>query len=262
MRENKLSAKLAAGAPTLGTRIHSVWPGVVEALGHADAFDYVEFLAEYAPYDLHDLEALARTAELYDLGSLIKVDQEPRTFVAQRAIGAGFQGVLFADGRDAEDVRECVAIARPATPQHGGKYGVAMRRMAYMGYGGTEDYMRALETTVVAIMIEKRTAVDDLANILAVPGVGLVQFGPFDYAMSAGSPHAARSEEVRSVERYVIEQCTLAGIPVRAEIGSAAEAEYYKELGVRHFSIGVDLVILFDWWRANASAVRDIVSAA
>jgi hypothetical protein len=94
MRENRLRALLDADTPTLGTRIHSVWPGIVEVIGHTRMFDYVEFLGEYAPFDLHDLDGLCRAADLYDLGAIIKVDQEPRTFLAQRAIGAGFQGSL------------------------------------------------------------------------------------------------------------------------------------------------------------------------
>ena len=134
---------LDAGEPTLGTRIHSVWPGIVEVLGHTGAYDYVEFLAEYAPFDLHDLEGLARAAELHGLAAIIKIDQEPRTFLAQRAVGAGFQGVLFADARGVADARACVACARPETPEQGGTYGAAPRRMAYMAYGGSLAYVEA-----------------------------------------------------------------------------------------------------------------------
>jgi 2-keto-3-deoxy-L-rhamnonate aldolase RhmA len=261
MRENRLRALLEADEPTLGTRIHSVWPGIVEALGHTRTFDYVEFLAEYAPFDLHDLDGLCRAAELYDLGSIIKVDQEPRTYLAQRAIGAGFQGVLFADCRSALDARACVASARPETPAHGGTYGVATRRMAYMGYGGSADYVEALGRVVVALMIEKQGALDELDEILALPGVDLVQFGPVDLAMSTGRVGEARGEEIRAVERLVIERCLEARVAVRAEIGSPAEVEYYRELGVKHFSLGVDIAVLHGWWRDNGAAVREIVSA-
>jgi 2-keto-3-deoxy-L-rhamnonate aldolase RhmA len=261
MRENRLRALLDAGAPTLGTRIHSAWPGVVEALGHTRAFDYVEFLAEYAAFDLHDLDGLCRAAELYDLTAIIKVDQEPRTFLAQRAIGAGFQGVLFADCRSAADARTCIAIARPETPEHGGTYGVAGRRMAYMGYGGSTEYVEALERVVVALMVEKQGALDELDEILALPGLGLVQFGPVDYAMSIGRVGEARGDEIRAVERDVIERCREAGVDVRAEIASPGEAEYYRELGVKHFSLGVDLAVLHAWWRDNGRAVREIVDA-
>src|SRR6266699_4688151 len=144
MRPNKLRTLLSGGRPSLATHIHSTWPSVVEVLGHTRHYDYVEFVAEYAPYDLHDLDHLCRAAELHDLGSMIKVDQEPRGFLAQRAIGSGFQSVLFADCRSAADVRECVRIVRPETPEDGGTYGVATRRFTYMGYGGTQTYVQAL----------------------------------------------------------------------------------------------------------------------
>jgi 4-hydroxy-2-oxoheptanedioate aldolase len=262
MRENRLSAMLAAGEPTLGTRIHSAWPGVVEALGHTRTFDYFEFLGEYAPFDLHDLDNLCRAAELHGLGAMVKVDQEPRTYLAQRAIGAGFGAVLFADCRGLEDARACVAAARPDTPQHGGTYGVGARRMAYMGYGGSADYVEALQQVVVALMIEKAGAIDALDEILALPGVGLIQFGAVDYAMSIGRVGEARGDEIRAVERSVIARCLAAGVPVRAEVATPAQAEYYRELGVRHFAVGIDLVVLHEWWRDSGRAVREIVGAA
>ena len=199
MRENKLSAMLAAGEPTLGTRIHSVWPGVVEALGHAGGFDYFEFLAEYAAFDLHDLDNLCRAAELHGLGSMIKIDQEPRTYLAQRSIGAGFQGVLYADCRNVDDARACIATARAETPDQAGTYGVGTRRMAYMGYGGSADYVAALGQVVVALMIEKRGAVEAIDEILALPGVGLIQFGASTTrSASAGSARRTARRSGRS----------------------------------------------------------------
>ena len=65
MRPNKLREKLNAGEPTLGTHIHTTWPSIVEAIGHTGEYDYVEFVAEYGPFDLHDLDNLARAAELW-----------------------------------------------------------------------------------------------------------------------------------------------------------------------------------------------------
>ena len=49
MRPNKLRELLRAGKPTLGTRVMSPWPTVIEVLGQARQYDYVEFLAEYSP---------------------------------------------------------------------------------------------------------------------------------------------------------------------------------------------------------------------
>ena len=88
MRPNKLRELLKANEPTLSTHIHTTWPSVVEAIGHTGLYDYVEFVGEYGPFDLHDLDNLARAGDIYNMSMQLKVDQEPRGFLAQRAIGS------------------------------------------------------------------------------------------------------------------------------------------------------------------------------
>ena len=49
MRHNRLRALLTAGEPSLGTHLLSTWPTLVELVGQAGNYDYVEFTAEYRP---------------------------------------------------------------------------------------------------------------------------------------------------------------------------------------------------------------------
>ena len=262
MKPNKLRRLLREDKPTIGTRIVSSWPTIVEVVGHTGIFDYVEFSAEYAPFDLYDLDNLCRAAELYDLGTMIKVDQEPRLFLPQRAIGAGFQSVLFADCRSADDVRYCVKAVRPETPEAGGVHGSAMRRWALMGYGGGPAYVEALQDIVVAIMIEKKGTVDELDEILAIPGVDMLQWGPSDYSLSIGRPGAGRDPDIRAIERRIIESCQKAGVAPRAEINTPDQAKYYLDLGVRHFNLSIDIRILFEWLSSNGETLRKAVEGA
>ena len=262
MRSNKLRELLNAGKPSIGTRVHSTWPSVVEAIGHTGMFDYVEFLAEYAPFDLYSLDNFCRAVELFDMSAIIKIDQEPRGFLAQRGIGAGFQGVLFADCRTVDEVHQCVGIVRPDTPEDGGIHGAAARRFAYMGHAGSAQYVQALRDVVVLIMIEKQAAVDRLEEILAVKGIDMIQWGPVDFSMSSARPGEKSSPEVKAIERKVFETALKMGIPPRAEIASVDQAKYYLDLGVRHFNIGTDLSILHNWWKTNGDELRKIVSDA
>src|SRR4026209_874016 len=114
MRPNKLRELLKANKPTLSTHIHTTWPSVVEAIGHTGLYDYVEFVGEYGPFDLHDLDNLARAGDIYDMSMQLKVDQEPRGFPAQRAIGSGFHSILFAHWRPAPAVPEGRRLGRRA----------------------------------------------------------------------------------------------------------------------------------------------------
>ena len=261
MRGNKFRELLKEDKPTIGTHIHTTWPSIVEAIGHTGTYDYVEFVAEYGPFDLYAFDDMCRAAELYDMSMMVKVDQEPRGFIAQRAIGSGFQSVLFSDCRSADEVRECVAIARPETPEDGGTYGVATRRFTYMGYGGSMDYVRALRDVVVVIMIEKDGAVENLEEVLSVPGLDMIQWGGSDYSMSVGRAGQRGSAEIKAVERKVIETSLKMGVPPRAEINTADQAKYYLDMGVRHFCIGTDVNILYDWWKAHGDDVRKAVTS-
>ena len=188
MRENRLRKLLDADQPSLGTHIHSSWPSITELVGHTQKFDYVEFVAEYAPYDLYALENLGRAVDLFDhMSAMMKIEQEPRTYLAVRAIGSGIQNVLFADPRTVEDVQECVRAVRAESPATGGLHGVGMRRdVRFVMEGGSPEFVQALDDSVVAIMIEKESAVENLEDLLAVKGVDMVQFGPADYSMSLG----------------------------------------------------------------------------
>jgi 2-keto-3-deoxy-L-rhamnonate aldolase RhmA len=262
MRPNKLRALLKAGKPTIGTHIHSSWPSIIEIVGHSGMFDYIEFVAEYAPFDLYALDNICRAAELYDLSTMIKIDQEPRNFLAQRGIGCGFQSVLFADCRSVEDAQACVRAVRPETPDTGGLHGVGMRRSTYMGYGGTPDYVQALNEVVVVLMIEKRGAVEQLEEILAVGGIDMIQWGPSDYSMSVGRAGERNAPEIKATERKVIDAALKMGIPPRAEISSPDEARYYLDLGVEHFCIGTDVMILYNWFKENGEELRKVISDA
>jgi 2-keto-3-deoxy-L-rhamnonate aldolase RhmA len=215
MRRNRLRELLRAGRPSIGTHIHSAWPAVVELAGHTGLFDYVEFVGEYAPYDLFALENLARAVDTFDhMTAMFKVEQQPRTYLAVRAIGAGIQNLLFADPRTPDDVRECVRSVRAETPEAGGIHGVGMRRdVGYVVDVGSPAFVQALDDAVVAIMIEKAPAVDNLEALLSVPGVDMVQFGPADYSMSIGLAGQWSHPRVVEAERHVIR-------PARGDLAS------------------------------------------
>src|SRR6266851_5415460 len=178
MRRNLLRERLNTGKPTVGTHILSAWPTLVELIGHSKQYDYVEFTAEYAPFDLHDLDNLGRAFELSGVGGMIKIEQTQYTHQAMRAIGAGFQSVLFADIRTVDDARTAVNAVRAETTMAKG---------------------------VIAIMVEKKSCVDNLDAILSVPGIDMVQFGASDFSMSIGKTGQYGHPDVLAAETKTIE---------------------------------------------------------
>ena len=259
MKKNKLREILKEGKPTLGTRLLSVCPGMVEIVGHTGLFDYVEYLGEYSPWDLHDLENFGRAVELFDMTSMIKVDQNCRAFIAQRALGSGIQNILFTDIRTVEDARECVRIVRAETPTTKGINGAANRRnVGYYLKAGSPEYAKAMDEAVVALMIEKREAVDNLEEILSIDGIDMVQFGPGDYSLSLGCPR--NHPRVKEAELKTIKTAIKKDIRPRMEIGSIdykiKDLQKYIELGVKDFSLPSDGKIVYEWLKENGENIR------
>ncbi len=256
MRRNRLRESLENDQPTLGTRILSSWPTIIELVGQSGMFDYVEFCGEYAPYDHSMLENMGRAIELFDhLGGMIKIEQESRTHAAVRAIGAGFQSVLFADPRTVVEVEQCVQSIRTERPQSGGLHGVNMHRAALLE-GGSEEWATAMDNIVVALMIEKKEAIENLEAILSVPGVDMVQFGPADYSNSIGLTGQFTHPQVQEAERYVIETAQKMGVAVRIELNQPRDFESYRDIGIKHFNVGIDVKTLFTWFCESGSTMR------
>ncbi|MCA0249897.1 MAG: 2,4-dihydroxyhept-2-ene-1,7-dioic acid aldolase [Proteobacteria bacterium] len=265
MRRNILRERLNAGQPTVGTHILSAWPTLVELIGHSKQYDYVEFTAEYAPFTMHDLDNLGRAFELMNMSGMIKIEQTQYTHQAMRAIGSGFQSVLFADIRSVEDAKAAVDAVRAETTmakgaRSRGRMGVGMRRdVGTVREGGTPAYVDALDEVVIAIMVEKKSCVDDLDAVLSVPGIDMVQFGASDFSMSIGKTGQYADAEVLAAEKKTIETALKKGLHPRVELRDPSQAGKYLDMGVKHFCIGWDVRILADWWDSKGAEMRGLL---
>ena len=261
MKRNKLRELLDAGKPTVGTHMVTTSPQIVEIIGHSGAFDYIELCGEYASWGLADLENFARAVELFPhMSSMMKVDQEPRIFITTRSLGCGIQNILFADIHSAAEVKECIRAVRPETPKDGGVHGCSMRRnVGYLLECGNEAWAQAQRDVVIAVMIEKVVAMEQLEEILSVKGVDMVQFGVCDYSISLGKP--GKWGEVEYLERDMIELALKKGVHPRVEIDSFEQAKEYIDMGVRHFGIGYDLGIIYQWCQQNREGMRELLAS-
>jgi 2-keto-3-deoxy-L-rhamnonate aldolase RhmA len=258
-----LQQRLKQGKPTTATRIQSTWPLIVEACAATGSFDYVELVAEYAPFDFKDLENFVRAAELHNIAAMIKLDFQNRFYMAQRAMASGFQAVLFTDHKTPEEVRDSIRMTLPDTPQDKGRFGYPNAR--WQGYRSREpqmEYASMVRNILRAFMIEKKEAMDNIEEICSIPGVDMVQFGPSDYCMSLGWNLQDHRQDAKEAEKKMIAAALRHGVHSRCEINTLEEAELYWNLGVRHFCIGDEIRNNRAYWNGPCKAVRDMTLSA
>ena len=256
MKTNKLRELLKEGKPTLGTRLISPWPRMAEIICHTGAFDYIEYVGEYSTFDIEQFENFGRAMDLFpNMSSMIKVEEQTRGFITMRAIDAGIQNVLFTDCRNADDVRECLSYVRSEAPDDGGVHGYGLRR-SMLG-SSPKEFPDLMKNVVCAFMIEKRAAMDNLEEILAVPGVDMVQFGPTDYGISIGKAGEFRDPEIQEAQNTMIKLALEKGVAPRAEIMNSDAAQRFLDMGVRHFNLGMDVGMVSGFCQQHGKAMRE-----
>jgi 2-keto-3-deoxy-L-rhamnonate aldolase RhmA len=264
LRSNRLRELFNEGRPAIAAGVHIPWPAVTELVGHTGLYDYIEFRGEYTSWDLHDLDNIARAMDVVGTSSMFKVERQNNGFIAQRALGAGFQNLLFADLKTADEVREAISFVKPDTPQHGGLNGCHARRsVRYFLDEGSPEFVQAMDDVVIGIMIEKREAVNNIEEILAVDGIDMLQFGPGDYAMSIGKPKQWADPEVKEAETRTINMALEKGLRVRMEFAALPPAETLKEYldrGIKDFCVDADVVAIYNWFKDKGEELREIVT--
>ena len=254
--QNKIRELLRQNKSTIGTHLSSTWPTLWEAVGVAGQMDYIEFGSQYGAWDLHDLDNMCRAAELTGLGTMIKIDRNPKDWIAQRAIAAGFNSILFADIMNAREAKECVeAIRLPPEGVNG-----------FMGTRGirVDDYVKHLDDIVIALMVEKKSLMEELDKVLSIDGIDMIQFGPTDYGLSLRDPgkpykEAYHMERVKMDTDKAHEMAIKAGVRPRAEAETHEECQYYLDRGVRDFCIGWDTSIIARYCTLEGMKLRKML---
>ncbi|MDD4875988.1 MAG: aldolase/citrate lyase family protein [Dehalococcoidales bacterium] len=262
MKTNILRKLLNEGKPTLGTHVISPWPRIVEVIGHTGAFDYIEYVAEYSTYDIEQLENFGRAIDLFpNMSSMIKIEEQLKGFLTTRAVDSGIESVLFTDCRSAEDVRQSIRLIRAETPDEGsGVHGAGSRRIV-LGSNPAE-WVQKMKDVVVAVMIEKESAMNELEDILSIKGLDMVQFGPNDYSISIGMPGQVRDPKVQAKQMEMIKLALEKGVAPRVEISGYEQAAPYIKEGVRHFCMGTDLGILSAWCIEHSKGIKELLAKA
>ncbi len=257
---NKLREILNQNGTSIATRISSRWGLITEAAAFGGCYDYIEYLTEYSPFNVEDYENVSRACELHGMGSIVKVDFQNRAWVAQKALAAGIQGVLFTDCKTPAEVEECIYVTTPDTPEYGGRFGYPNYRwIGYHPNDPQQQYAKMVKDSVRLFMIEKKEAVDNIEEICKIPGVDMIQFGPSDYSMSCGKNAAEYTKEYKEAEKYCIQVALANGVQPRCEIDTPEGAQYYIDLGVKHFCLGDQVKVLRDWWMSNGNQLKNMI---
>jgi 4-hydroxy-2-oxoheptanedioate aldolase len=254
---NRLRELIDGQSSALGTFITLGDPVAVELAGLA-GFEFVVIECEHAGLSLETVQNHLRAARARGLGTLVRVPAGDHGFI-QRVLDIEADGVLVPHISDATAAALAVSNVRFPPEGHRGMYpNSAAAEFGAHGLAGVRELTQALNrNTVLAVMIEESSAVDQIEEIAATPGVDLVVVGPSDLSASLGVIGDPKDPRLAAAVGRVFKACREAGVKFGMPVehaGYRLTAAELRDQGAWFLTGGSDSVFLLNAFKASVKA--------
>lgn len=256
--QNPVRRKLEEGGVILCAMLRLPDPSAAEIMAQS-GIDMICIDNEHYPFDADTVEKIARAAQIHGASVFVRVPNDEPARIAQM-MDCGLQGIKIPHVETREQAQAIVDAVKYAPRGKRGfcpitreaAYGLDLPAMEY-----TEEANR---DTVIAVMVETKTGLENMEEILSVPEIDIIAIGPSDVSASYGLPgqpdHPVVKAAIETAGRKVIASgrhlCTL----VKGE----EQAWEALKSGVRVFQVGSDLQMLAGGFPALIQDVKDSVS--
>ncbi len=251
MRENTVKRAWREGKVTYGAWLSIPSAFSAEVMAH-QGFDWLCIDMQHGVIDYGVAVTMLQAISTTQTIPFVRVPwNEPG--IIGKVLDAGAYGAIIPMVNSRREAEAAVGACRYA-PNGSRSYGPI--RAAYYAGG---DYARYANQEIACIpMIETATAVQQLEEILAVPGIDAVYVGPADLSLTLGLPPAMDhdDESFQQARLAIVEACRRRGITAGIH-ASAALAPKHEEAGYRMITISSDIGSLAGGAARDLRSVRE-----
>ncbi|RLC38980.1 MAG: aldolase [Candidatus Nealsonbacteria bacterium] len=254
MVENHLKRALYTGKAVFGPFLKFTDPAVVEIMGFA-GFDFVIIDEEHGPISIENAQNMIRAAESVNIAPVIRVSNNDEALIL-RALDIGAQGIEIPHINSRYDAERAVKSVK-YSPQ--GERGVCryVRAANYSSMDKFKYFKCANEETMIIAHIEGVEGINNLNEILSVPGIDVIFIGPYDLSQSLGIPGEVNHPLVTEKMKEVVLKCKENKIAVGTFADDVETAKSWILLGVQYMSFSVDVGILYETSKNILKQLKD-----
>ena len=235
--------QMREGMPKLGLFLNSHSPTVAEQLAHS-GYDWLLVDMQHGPMGYEKLSAMLCAIAMGGAKSMVRVAGYSDRAGIQQALDLGADGVLVPYINTAEEARQAVSCTRYPM---GGTRSVyfpqrSMNKGGLLGYAGSAN-----DNVIVALQVETKSCIDNMAEIAAVPGVDMLFLGQNDLCMSMGLyvkyefPHMYTSPELLAATNTLISEAGKNKVILGIFLFGTSRVGEFLEKGFTFLSVGNDL---------------------
>ena len=254
MRDNPVKRRLAEGGTAHGTMMFEfLSPGLPAILANAGC-DFVFYDMEHSGFSIEQLKTQLALCRGLGIVPLVRPPGKSYSYTA-RLLDIGAMGFLFQMVESAEEAEKLVRWTRyPPEGVRGAMFGGA-----HDDYGSDPmpDTMAAAhERTQVCALIETAKGLENVEEIVAVPGVDVAHLGHADLSMSLGIPGDFEHPKLQAGIDRIIAACEANGKTAACLVGDAELGRDWMARGFRMVSYKHDIAVFQQALKAGIDALK------
>ncbi|MDP2328912.1 MAG: aldolase/citrate lyase family protein [Dehalococcoidia bacterium] len=245
MRPNTTLRAWRAGKQTIGAWLASPDAHATEVMANV-GFDWLCVDMQHGLIDYSDAQHMLRAISTTATIPFVRVPwNEPS--VIMKVLDAGAYGVVVPLINNAEEARRAVWAAK--YPPAGGRSSGPARATLY---GGSDYQAHANDEVAIIGMIETKEGIENLDEILSVPGLDCAYIGPSDlaYALDLAPTGDNRDPRHEAMCMQIYEACRRHGVAPGMHTGSLEFTTKWLKAGFQMVTLGSDMGFM----RAKAAA--------
>lgn len=251
---SRLKDKLNRREETIGSWLTINHQSVVEIMA-TGGFEWLVIDMEHGAIDVADAMNLMGHIQGNQMDALVRVSKNEEVII-KRVMDAGAQGVIVPMVNTRAEAEYAVGCVRYPNE---GKRGVGLSRAQHYGLHFPE-YKQWLENhSVLIVQVEHIQAVQNLEEILNVPGIDGIIVGPYDLSASMGMPgkfdDPAVIEALAQVEKIGSERGINLGFHVIPPV--AHQLAEKRDKGYNFLAFSLDFLFLGQNVREQMNAYRN-----
>jgi 2-keto-3-deoxy-L-rhamnonate aldolase RhmA len=254
---NTVKALQKAGRPAFGTWITLCpHPRVVKILAAA-GFDFVIVEMEHTDFSFETVGVLCMLARETGLTPIVRPPGALKPHDLTRPLDAGAQGLLLPAVETAEQLADIVKSTK-YHPLGSRPMNLRGPHTDYFNASPREiiDHLNA-ETMTVA-MVESCRAIDNLREILEVPGLDCVMIGPDDLSQDLGVPGEMQAPVLLDAFEEIFRRCQDARVPYGLSAQTPEMAQRWIEKGATWVPYQNDAAMVLNAARAAVPQLMQI----
>ncbi len=247
---NKVKQKLTRGEVSLGSWLTLSHTAIAEILAKS-GFEWLAIDMEHSVIGIQDIEPLIQVIEASACVPLVRLSSNDPV-LAKRVMDAGACGVIVPMVNSRNDAEKAV---RSVKYPPDGERGVGLYRA--QGFGVKfEEYKNSVnQESLVIVQIEHRNAVDNISEIISVPGIDGVMIGPYDISGSLGVTGELNHPLVKKAQEKVLSAAKAAhkAAGIHVVYPSTADVKERMKEGFTFIAYSTDAILLNSKCREDAS---------